>query len=183
MARIVHSINSTLSGTCYHADVLADEEHHQYATELLASAQALILGRRTYDLFAEFWPSALQRSDLPDFVVRLATVLAATPKLVVSNREFRTSWANTRRIHGPELSGLRAALSAYSANVVLFGSPSLASSLAAAGLLDEVHVLLQPLFSTQGPQIPQLWEDARLRNVSATRFKSGVVLLRYVAEA
>jgi dihydrofolate reductase len=183
MAHIIHSINATLSGTCCHEDVIADEEHHQYATALLASAEALVLGRRTYDLFTEFWPSALQRNDLPEFVVRLASVLAQKPKLVVSTKELTTPWGNTKRVQGPELGALRAALSGYASNVVLFASPTLASSLAAEGLIDELHVLLQPMFSERGPRMPRLWEGTRFRNASARSFRSGVVLLRYAAEA
>ena len=183
MARIIHSINATLSGTCFHEDVIADGEHHQYATELARSADALLLGRNTYDLFATFWPSAVHRNDLPDFVVSLAHVLTEKPKIVVSSSELNASWKNTARIDCPERDSLHATLSNLKGKIVLFGSPSLAGSLAAQDLLDEAHVLLQPLFSTRGPQLPCLWREQPLRNVSASRFMSGVVFLRYEAEA
>jgi dihydrofolate reductase len=183
VALVIHSINSTLSGNCYHEDVIADAEHHQYATDLLRSAGLLLLGRRTYDLFVDFWPSATNRRDLPEFVVELARVLTKTPKLVVSTSDLTMPWENTTRVAGPTLEPLRAVLSGHSTKVVLFGSPRLAGSLAAEGLLDEIHVLLQPLFSTRGPQLPMLWRERQFRSLSATRFASGVVLLRYAAEA
>lgn len=182
MAYIIHSINATLSGTCFHEDVIANDEHHRYATKLVRSAEALLLGRKTYDLFADFWPSAVHRNDLPDYVVELAHALTEKPKIVVSSDELCTAWENTTRVDGPELGPLREALSGITGNVVLFGSPSLAGSLAEENLLDEINFLLQPLFSMRGPRLPFLWHERPLRNVSASRFESGVVLLRYKAE-
>ncbi|MBE8715960.1 dihydrofolate reductase family protein [Cellvibrio polysaccharolyticus] len=179
MARIIYSLNATLGGTCFHEDVIADEEHHRYAIDLLHSAEALLLGRNTYDLFVEFWPSAVHRNDLPCYIVELATLLSEIPKIVVSNRELDPSWKNTKRIPGMELTVLRSALRAFSGNVVLFGSPGLAKSLAAEKLINEVHILLQPLFSERGPQTPFLWHEYRMRNLSASRFTSGVICLCY----
>ena len=183
MARIIHSINATLSGTCFHEDVIADDEHHRYATELARSADALLFGRHTYDLFAEFWPSAMRRKDLSDSVVELAHVLTEAPKIVISSSDLNAAWKNSTQMDGPELTSLRTALFSFNGKIVLFGSPGLASSLAAENLLDEVHVLLQPLFSTRGPQLPFLWNERPFRNVSADRFESGVVLLRYEVDA
>ncbi|TWT16807.1 hypothetical protein FQY79_15255 [Luteimonas wenzhouensis] len=176
MPRIICSINATLSGTCHHGDVVADAEHHRYAAALARSAAALLLGRATYELFAAFWPRALHRRDLPAEVLELARVLDAKPRIVVSGREPATAWPGTTRVAG--LEALRATLAGIGGSVVLFGSPGLAASLAAAGMLDEVHILLQPLFATRGPRLPPLWAGQAFRTVSAERFGSGVVLLR-----
>ena len=176
MPRIICSINATLSGTCHHGDVVADAEHHRYAAALARSAAALLLGRATYELFAAFWPRALHRRDLPAEVLELARVLDAKPRIVVSGREPATAWPGTTRVAG--LEALRATLAGIGGSVVLFGSPGLAASLAAAGMLDEVHILLQPLFATRGPRLPTLWAGQAFRTVSAERFGSGMVLLR-----
>lgn len=177
MARIVCSINATLAGTCHHEDVIADAEHHRYATALARSAAALLFGRTTYGLFAAFWPQARHRSDLPAEAVELAEVLDSRPRIVVSSREPEPCWPGTTRVDG--LEALRSVLAGIPGDVVLFGSPGLAGSLAGARMLGEIQVLLQPLFASRGPRLPPLWQGRDFRAVSAERFASGVVLLRY----
>jgi hypothetical protein len=59
----------------------------------------------------------------------------------------------------------------------------LASSLAAAGLLAELHVLVQPLLADTGPRLFANASRPRIRLLGADRFGSGVVLLRYATEA
>ena len=65
MAHVIHSINVTVGGSCDHTEAVADEEHHRYALDLLTSADAVLFGRNTFDLFASFWPAAADKADLP----------------------------------------------------------------------------------------------------------------------
>lgn len=67
MAHVIHSINITLSGTCYHGDAIADEEHHAYALDLVRSSAAVALGRNTFELFDTFWPSAVGNPELKSY--------------------------------------------------------------------------------------------------------------------
>ncbi|MGH8175420.1 MAG: hypothetical protein ACREV5_04055 [Steroidobacter sp.] len=82
MSRVLHSIHSTINGCCHHEHVVANEEHHAYAADLIDSADALLFGRHSFDLLEAFWPSAAERSDLPRHVVRFAKIAAdAEPRL------------------------------------------------------------------------------------------------------
>lgn len=181
MAFVIHSINATLSGTCHHLDAVADQAHHQYALELLRSASVLLLGRTTFDLFAQFWPSAVQRDDLPGYVVALARQLERQPKYVVSSRELTTDWPNVQRVAG--LEGVRQLLGAVPGRVVVFGSPGLGASLIQAGLVHELQVMLQPYV---GVQPPTLFSGQQARQsltlLQAKPMDSGAVLLRYEVE-
>jgi len=183
-ARIIHSINVTVGGTCHHADTISDEEHHQYAIDLLAPASALLLGRNTFDLFASFWPQAVNSPDLPAYMKSLAAELDAKPKYVVSSRSLDTDWKNSRLLRGPDLGEVRKLKSSTTGTMVVFGSPGLGTSLAAAGLVDELHVLVQPLIGTAGKRAFD-GLDARkdLVFLEARPFRSGAVLLRYGQEA
>lgn len=101
MAHVIHSVNTTASGLCHHLDSAIDDSHHQYATDLALSADALLFGRCTYDLFTRFWPGAADRHDLPEDVLNLARALDRVLKLVVSSRPVELSWNSTRHVHGP----------------------------------------------------------------------------------
>ncbi|RUO25558.1 hypothetical protein CWE09_02150 [Aliidiomarina minuta] len=62
MAHVIHSINTMASGLCHHLDSVTGDEHLQYAIDLTLSAEVLIFGRNTFDLFTQFWPDALNRN-------------------------------------------------------------------------------------------------------------------------
>jgi dihydrofolate reductase len=184
MARLLHSINVSITGSAHHEDVLADDEHHEYALQLLKSASGVLLGRNTFDLFASFWPLAAARQDLPPITRSFAAELDLKPKLVLSSTKVPTSWHNTLPVQGPALGALRDKVQELPGTIVLFGSPSLGASLATAGMLAELHILLQPFLVDSGPQAYAGLPDKRqLTLLEARRFKSGVVLLRYATEA
>lgn len=185
MAYVVHSINATANGLCHHMDSIIDDAHHQYAIELTLSADALILGRNTFDLFMDFWPAAINTSDLPANTVALANAFNSIPKLIVSGRpifggDYKLTWNNVKHIQGPGFEKLKQELDKLDGTAVIFGSPGLASSLLAEGLIDELHVLAQPLIGVAGPQaFSELNNRIDLKLLGADSFESGVVLLRY----
>jgi len=53
---LIVSINVTVEGCCDHAEVIADDELHRYATDLLDDSDGLLFGRVTYELFESYWP-------------------------------------------------------------------------------------------------------------------------------
>lgn len=184
MAYVVQSINVTVTGTCHHEDVVADREHHEYAHNLLTSAGSLVLGRGTFDLFESFWPAAASRQDLPAHMVEFAKDLAAKPKHVVSARDLTTSWSNVHQLRGSDLGSVSQFLSGTAERVVVFGSPSLGESLAAAGLVNELHVVLQPLLGVRPPRVfSKLQERHCLSLVESREFASGAIVLRYATAA
>lgn len=180
MAHVIHSLNVTVSGSCHHADVVADEEHHRYALDLLRSARAVILGRNTFDLFESFWPKAVHDQALPVHVAAFAAELEAKPKWVVSGRDLKTQWCNTTLLRGPSLDEVKGMLGSHAGSVVVFGSPSLGTSLLKQGIVKEIHLLLQPLIGSAPPRAYATLESNRaLSLLEARPLNSGVVLLRY----
>ncbi len=184
MAHVIHSINITVSGSCHHGDAVADEEHHRYARDLLTSASAVLLGRNTFDLFVSFWPEAVNRRDLPSYMTSFAAELATKPKYVVSSRSLKTEWKNTKWLHGPELVEVSHFIGSTPGTVVVFGSPGLGTSLNAAGLVHEIHVITRPFIgATSMRAFEGLIVRRNLALLEARAFRSGAVLLRYASEA
>jgi dihydrofolate reductase len=184
MAHVIHSINVTVTGSCHHEDAVADEEHHRYALDLLVTASSVLLGRTTFEIFASFWPDAVNRSDIPSYMKDFAAELDAKPKYVASSRGLNREWKNTKVLRGPALDEVRYFISSTPGTVVVFGSPGFGTSLVAAGLVHEVHVVAQP-FIGPSPVLAFQGLDARkkLALIEARPFLSGAVLLRYETEA
>lgn len=183
MARLIHSINITLGGSCHHTEVVADEDHHRYAHDLLVATSAVLLGRNTFELFTSFWPEAVNRSDLPHYMIDFASELDTKPKYVVSNRRLETNWMNVSLLRGPGLEDVQAMLNRTPGAVVSFGSPALAASLATEGLIDELHVVVQPFIGMASMRaFEPLHDRKQLALLEARRFRSGAVLLRYATQ-
>lgn len=180
MAHVINSINTTASGLCHHLDSAIDDAHHQYAIDLTLSADALIFGRNTFDLFMQFWLDAVNRDDLPEATLALARAFAGVPKLVVSSRPVELSWDKTRHVEGPSLRKVVQELEELNGVAVIFGSPSLTSSLLNEGLINEIHVLAQPYIGVEGPRaFGGLNKRVNLSLLGSSSLKTGSVLLRY----
>ncbi|RUO38598.1 hypothetical protein CWE13_02835 [Aliidiomarina shirensis] len=180
MAHVIHSINITASGLCHHMDSIVDDAHHKYAIDLMSSADALILGRNTFDLFMNFWPGALKKPGLPTGTLNLAKALNSIPKFIVSNRPIELTWNNVKRIPGSSLEGIRKELEILAGNAVVFGSPTLASSLLNEELVDELHIVFQPFVGVEGPRaFNEINKRVSLSLLSVDEFTSGAVLMRY----
>ena len=127
-------------------------------------ASALLLGRRSYEIFAPVWP---QMEEFADY--------NAMPKYVVSTTGVDTSlWANTSVLGS--LDEVAALKQGDGGPIILNGSSKLAQSLAAAGLVDRYHLLVFPVLLGDGNR---LWanrdqEKTRLRLVEHATYGNGV---------
>ena len=137
--------------------------------ETLASDAAL-LGRVTYEVFAEAWPS---RSG--DFADKLNTM----PKYVVSSTLEEPEWDNTTVLKGDLADEVSELKERYDGDIVVHGSVQLAQALTEQGLVDEYRLMLFPLVLGQGKRLFGETET-RLRLTRAQQVGSdGVVVLTY----
>lgn len=149
----------------------------------LGTADTLLLGRRTYDSFAGAWPEreAAEGEDSP-----FAKVLGDARKIVVSNGTLDLTWRNSEQIAG-ELTAAVADLKnapGTDTPVWISGSVSVVRQLVAAGLLDELNLLLHPIAVRAGMRLFE--QDATpvpLDLVSAETFRTGVLNLVYALAA
>lgn len=141
----------------------------------LAQSDALLLGRRTYQEFAAYWPR--QGSVTP-----LARQMNDTPKLVVSSTLETVEWANSTLVTGDLSQKLANLKRRPGKNIQVSGSPTLVESLLRDGLLDELALLVHPIVVGGGRR---LFEDGAyctaLRLVESRSFGTGVVSLRYAS--
>ena len=149
-----------------------DDETDAHGAELIARQDAVILGRSTYDEWAGFWPT----SEIEPFASFINTV----PKYVATSTPLTTEWANARAIEGPVDEFVRTLKAGDGGDIGVHGSISLTQSLLAAGLVDEVRLLVAPRVVGSGRR---LFDDRAaaysLELVESTGSPSGSLLVHY----
>jgi dihydrofolate reductase len=163
-----------------------DDELWKHITELLADVDTALFGRVTYQDFENYWPAAGRNPNSDQNEINFARWIDETPKIVASrtlNRPDRSNlaWRNSTVLSGNLLEDVSKLKKKSGRNLLLFGSPGLASELLQANLIDELRIDLHPILLGAGRPLlkdgnPRL--DLRLRQ--AVMFRSGVVGLTYV---
>lgn len=144
-------------------------------TDALDSAEALLLGRRTWQTMAAAWP---ERAGDP-----FADQMNAIPKFVVSATlgDDELTWENTTRIPGSQaIARIREMREMEGGNLLLMGSPTLARTLLRDGLVDELRLMIEPVILGGGKTIfPGDGALRTLRLVSAVTSGPGVQVCHY----
>src|SRR5690348_9673802 len=113
-----------------------DDEMGAAVGALMSSGEAMLLGRRTYEEFASYWPTATDE---------MADQMNGTPKYVVSTTLTSADWQNSTLINGDVAKELTRLKEEPGGNLNITGSATLVRSLLREGLLDELHLLVHPL--------------------------------------
>ena len=143
---------------------------------------AVLLGRRTYDHFADFWTTPEAAEQFPE----IAAFMHEAPKTVVTTRpDSLPAWHGARPADGADLPGVVAELHAeHDGDIAVFGSSELAARLLEQGLLDELRILISPVLLGHGTGLFHgLGARVRLQAGPATMFPSGNALLTYTPQA
>jgi dihydrofolate reductase len=123
------------------------EDKGDVISEWFAKAEAFLLGRRTYEIFAASWPN------FPDTDDPVASRLNTLPKYVVSTTLETATWAPTTIIRGDLETEVATLKDRFSGEVQVHGSARLAQSLHAHGLIDEYRVFIDPLVLGTGKRL------------------------------
>ena len=154
-----------------------DDELGELIEAEAANADAMLLGRRTYEEFAAFWPS--QNGDEP-----MADYMNDTPKYVVSSTLKELDWRNSILASGNVAETVDALKRQPGGNIQIYGSPTLVRSLLRDGLLDQLDLLVHPIVVGGGQR---LFENGNygtvLRLVDSRTFGTGVLALTYAPAA
>ncbi len=182
MRPLRYSINTTLDGCCHHeAGVPPDEESMGYWTAEMERADALILGRVTYEMMESAWrkPTTGPWPDwMDEWEVPFAEAIDGAKKHVVSSTLSEVDW-NAELVCGDLGEAVRA-LKEEPGEGLWVGGVTLPLALADLGLIDEYEFLVQPVLAGGGPTLlAGLRERISLELVDRREFRSGAVALRY----
>jgi dihydrofolate reductase len=151
-----------------------DEVMGAMASEGMGSTGGVLLGRRTYEIFAAYWP---HQSDDGQF----AGFLNSIPKHVASTTlKEPLEWANSSLIKGDVAREVRKLKEASEQDLVILGSGRLAQSLAEHGLVDEYQLWIHPLVLGKGKRLfPDESPSTPLKLVDSKTSSTGVMLVTY----
>lgn len=184
MRPLKYAINVTLDGCCDHRVGVPDEESHRYWATQMEQADALLLGRVTYQMMEEAWrrPASGTWPDWVDDELRpFAEAIDAKRKHVVSSTLEQVDW-NAELLDGDLGEAVRR-LKEQPGGGLHVGGVTLPLALADLGLIDEYEFLVLPVIAGHGPRLLDgLREHVPLTLVDRRELSSGAVALRYRPE-
>jgi dihydrofolate reductase len=170
--------------------VVPDREVDRKAIKSMGQFDTVLFGRRTYELFESFWPSALDSSPkspdphnnraLSPEMRSMALFLNEASKIVFSKTMKEAKWKNTRLVRSLNPGEIEELKKGPGKDILLFGSGSIVSQLTLNRLIDEYQFVVSPVLIGNGrPMMSGAAAHLVLELEDAERFPSGNVMLRY----
>ncbi len=142
----------------------------QYLDELLFMPDALLMGQKTYEFFAQVWPT--REGKAADKINRM-------PKYVASRTLKEPLQWNATLIKGDAAEAIRKLKQEPGKGLLQYGVGELTHTMLKYGLVDELHILVCPFTFGEGPRIFEHMGVNTLKLLDTRTFSSGVVALRY----
>jgi dihydrofolate reductase len=170
MGKLIITVATTVDGVIDGFEwYVAEGGHDQAGLEEFERAAAMLLGRKTYEGLAGFWPT--QEGPYAD-------VLNAMPKFVASRTLSEPLEWNARLLDGEIREAIPKLKDELDADLIVSGCGDFARNLLAEGLVDEVRFWVHPVVWGDGGR-PFEGETVRMRLLESKTFDSGVMLMRY----
>jgi len=184
MRNVIFAINTTLDGCVDHTKQVADDETHEYFTDLLSEVDLGVFGRITYQLMVPFWPEVAKNQSMDKASNEFAKAFDSINKIVFSRTLDSAEDKNTRIIR-TNLRDEILKLKQEQGKSILLGGVSIPSQLIELGLVDEYRFVVCPIVVGEGRRLwdgVSLPERLQLKLVESKIFKSGCVALRYLKQ-
>lgn len=177
MRKIVESTLMTLDGVIEDpagwVGPYLDSDFQNGALERLLDTDAMLMGRRTYEVLAGDW--ADQSGDFAD---RINSI----PKYVFSSTLEKAQWNNSALVRSDPVGAVKKLKAEAGSDLAIYGHGRLAQTLLRHGLLDEIRVSVFPVLVGRGQLLFRQGESLPLRLIEATALQTGAVVLRYECE-
>jgi dihydrofolate reductase len=178
MGKIVVEAEVSLDGVTGGANVefwgqvfrLHGEDVTGYLNELLFAPDALLMGRKTYEGFAQVWPT--REGEDADRINRM-------PKYVASRTLKRPLGWNATLIEGDVAQEIAKLKKQSSRGLVQYGVGELTQTMLRHGLVDELRVLVYPFVFGRGERLINDFDNTELKLLETRTFSTGVVALHY----
>ena len=151
-----------------------DDEAGAFMVETFAKVDAFLLGRRTYEIFAGYWPRVTDPAD------PVASKLNSLPKYVASTTLTDPAWADTTVLDGDLVEAIRDLKARPGNELQVHGSGQLVRFLLEHDLLDRLNLEVFPVIVGKGKRLfPEDGPDTRLELMTSKTTRSGVQILTY----
>ena len=185
MRKLIFGINLTIDGCCDHTKGTGNDEVHEYFAQLMRNTDTLLYGRKTYELMAPYWPDVAKDKSGPTKAINdFADAFASIDNIVVCSRTLNKVGKNTSIISG-NLEEEILKLKLQPGGNISTGGVDIPSQLITLGLVDEYHIVVQPIVAGAGRRFlddTDLPESLQLKLVDSKVFESGHVALKYIKQ-
>ncbi len=178
MRKVINSTYVSLDGVVTNPQdwtfEFRDDAANQFAFEQLMASDALLMGRRTYEVFSEVWPSMKDEAGFGD-------KMNSMPKHVASRTLKETTW-NATVIQGDLADAVDKLKRAPGQDILQYGYGPVTGTLIEHGLLDELRLWLHPILVGRGEVDNLLMgprATAKLKLADLKRYDSGLLILTY----
>ncbi len=174
MRKVVASAFLSLDGVAEGPDTFFtdwDDVVDASGATLIATQDAVILGRRSYDEWVEFWPD----SEIEPF----ASFINGVAKYVATSAPLQHEWANTTVIDGDLVSFVRDLKDRPGGDIGVHASISVARTLLAAGVVDELRLAIASVIAGSGRRLLDGLPSMRLELTRSVTSPSGHLLVDY----
>ena len=158
----------------WHMRFMEDESAMKRVLEGIVEAGGFLLGRRTYEIFAAYWPNASEEEQV------IAEPLNTKPKYVASRTLTEPEWQNSSVLQGEVADAVTALKQEDGGDLHVIGSTELVQTLIEHGLVDELRLMVDPIVLGGGKRI---WRDdgvlRSLRLVESETTPSGAIFATY----
>ncbi len=163
--------------------VVFNDELADHTYPLIASVDLAVYGRVTYEMMEGYWPTAGDAPDASAHTKSHARWYKGVKKIVASRTLAASKNPNVRVVGDDIVGALRAEKQKAGGEIMIFGSPTLTRALAAADLVDEWRLTLQPVILGGGLPLFEKREDrTKLELRSSKTFASGVIAAHYATK-
>ncbi len=153
---------------------------HEEMWKNLDSADTIVLGRKTYQIWEKYWPAAVTNPKSSESDKKFSKYAEETQKIVISSSLDKVDWKNTTLIRGNIADEVQKLKQQTGKNIVVAGGATVAQTLAKLGLIDEYLIIVHPVILGNGKLLlKDLSTRQKLKLMSTKTFNSGAVELAY----
>jgi dihydrofolate reductase len=181
MRKVICGLNISIDGCYDHTKMTGSEEILEFFTGLMQGVDQIVTGRKMHELMVPFWPEVARTQSGTPAANAFAKTISAIDTIVIS-RTMEQAEDGPRIIRGGLEDEVRK-LKQQPGKKISIGGMTVRSQLIAAGLIDELYVVVHPVIAGTGPRLFNdigLDETIKMELVDTRIFKNGCVVLCYL---
>lgn len=156
---------------------------HKEMWNVLDSADTILLGRVTYQVWEKYWPAAAKNPSCTENDLKFSKYVDATQKIVFSKTLNKVDWQNTRLVKKNIVEEIARMKQQSGKNIALAGGARLAQTFMKLGLIDDYQITVHPVVLSKGkPLFGDLRDKIKLKLIETRTFKTGAIGLHYQPE-
>lgn len=156
------------------------DENLAFVCKLTESADAALLGRKSYQLLDQYWPKAHSKPGATEAEIAYSNWYNSAKKIVVSHTMYGMNYPGAIFLKGDVKEEINTIKQQPGKNILIFGSPSVVQSLTDENIIDEYWIFINPVIFGEGiPLFREMKHTIKLQLVTTRLFTNGEAGLNY----